>query len=316
MEHEANPGESVLIVGLGALATLFAARLGAAGHAVTMLGTWSEGLRALHDGGARLLESDGHELRVPVTASDDPRACAGAKHALVLVKSWQTERAARQLLGCLRKDGLALTLQNGLGNRETLAIRLGTERVALGSTTAGATLLGPGLAKAGGEGTISVEAHPRINPVRQALIRAGFRVEVGRDALALIWSKLVVNSAINPLTAILRVSNGQLLERPAARRLLHALAKETAAVALAENADLALSDPVQMVETVATRTASNHSSMFQDVQRGAVTEIDAICGAITRAGREHRIPTPMNEACWHLVQALTQTPAAAPKPGT
>jgi 2-dehydropantoate 2-reductase len=91
--------------------------------------------------------------------------------------------------------------------------------------------------------------------------------------------------------------------------LLRTLAEETAAVAQAEKIELASSDPVRMVEAVALRTASNHSSMFQDVQRGAPTEIDAICGAVARAGRKHRIPTPMNQACWQLVQALTQTPS-------
>jgi 2-dehydropantoate 2-reductase len=249
---------------------------------------------------------DGHQFRIPVLASNDPRDCAGAELALVLVKSWQTERAAHQLRECLAADGLALTIQNGLGNREILVEHLGASRVALGSTTTGATLLGPGLAKAGGEGTLSIEGHDRLGPLQQALRRAGFRLDVVQDARALIWSKLVVNSAINPLTAILRVPNGQLLERPAAREMLHALALETAAVAQAEQIDLANSDPVQLVENVARGTAANHSSMFQDIQRGAPTEIDAICGAVTRAGLQHSIPTPFNTACWRLVQALSE----------
>jgi len=308
MSPEEVQPESLLIVGTGALATLFAARLGRAGYAVTMLGTWSDGLGALRRGGARLVDSSGREQRVHVQAFDDPQACKSAKYALVLVKSWQTERAAGQLAACLADDGLALTLQNGLGNREILAARLGHERVALGSTTTGATLLGPGLAKSGGEGILSLESHTRLEPLQEALVAAGFQVEVVQDARALIWSKLIVNSAINPLTAILRIPNGQLLDRPAARWLLRALAEETAAVAKAEHIKLASSDPVQLVENVAMHTASNHSSMFQDVQRGAPTEIDAICGAVTRTGRKHNIPTPMNQACWQLVQALTQAP--------
>jgi len=299
---------SILIVGVGALATLFASRLGRAGYAVKMLGTWPDGLLALRKSGARLVEADGREQRVPVVATDDPQLCRDARYALVLVKSWQTERAAAQLAGCLADAGLALTLQNGLGNREILAARLGHERVALGSTTTGATLLGPGLARSGGEGLVSIEAHERLGPLQQALTAAGFQVEVVQDARALIWSKLVVNSAINPLTAILRIPNGQLLERPAARLLLRALAEETAAVASAEQIKLGASDPVRMVENIALRTAANHSSMFQDVQRGAPTEIDAICGAVARVGQQHRIPTPMNQACWQLVQALTQAP--------
>jgi len=308
MDREMTARDGILVVGTGAMATLFAARLGLAGHAVTMLGSWPEALAALRADGARIVDEHGHERRVKVAVSDAPRDCRGARNALVLVKSWQTEQAARALADCLDEDGLTLTLQNGLGNREILAASLGMRRVALGSTTTGATLLGPGLAKTGGEGILSIEAHPNVGPLQAALRGAGFQVESVPDARALIWSKLVVNSAINPLTAILRVPNGQLLKRPAARRLLRALAEETAAVARAEHVSLATSDPVGMVETVALRTAANHSSMFQDVQRGAPTEIDAICGAVALAGRQHSVPTPMNQACWHLVQALTQVP--------
>jgi 2-dehydropantoate 2-reductase len=306
MSDEMTAGEGILVVGTGAMATLFAARLGRAGHAVTMLGYWPEALAALRINGARLVDDGGRESRVRVTVCSDPHDCRGAKYALVLVKSWQTEQAARVLAECLAEGGLALTLQNGLGNREILAARLGAQRVALGSTTTGATLLGPGLAKSGGEGVVSIEAHSRMSPLQAALRRAGFQVEIVPDARALIWTKLVVNSAINPLTAILRIPNGQLLERPAARQLLRALAEETAAVAHAEQVRLPPSDLVDMVETVALRTATNHSSMFQDVQRGAPTEIDAICGAVTLAGRKHSVPTPVNQTCWHLVQALTQ----------
>jgi 2-dehydropantoate 2-reductase len=298
----------ILIVGTGALATLFAARLALAGHGITLLGTWQGGLNALHQNGARLMEADGTEQRFPVRATNDPLECRGAKQALVLVKAWQTERAAHLLSDCLARDGLAITLQNGLGNYEMLAKELGESRVALGSTTTGATLLGPGLVRAGGEGKISIEAHPALGPVDEALRSANFKVEVVEDAKALIWGKLIVNAAINPLTALLRVPNGELLQRPAARALLRALAEEAAAVAAAEGVKLAFSDPAAMAEEVARQTAANHSSMFQDVQRGAPTEIDAICGAITRAGELHGIPTPINRACWQLVQALVRAP--------
>jgi 2-dehydropantoate 2-reductase len=108
--------DNILIVGTGALATLFAARLAQAGHRITMLGTWKEGLTALQKHGARLIDANGNEHHFEVNAISDPRECNGEKHALVLVKAWQTERVAEQLKECLAEDGLAVTLQNGLGN--------------------------------------------------------------------------------------------------------------------------------------------------------------------------------------------------------
>ncbi len=306
--------EGVLVVGTGALACLFAARLAAVGARVTLLGTWREGLDALRGHGVRVVQADGSERAYEVRATDDVAECVGARLALVLVKSWQTGRAARQLAACLATEGLALTLQNGLGNREKLTEALGDaspqgkaqgeERVALGVTTTGATLVGPGRVRPGGEGVISLGAHPRLNPLANLLERAGFAVEVLPEANDLLWSKLVINAAINPLTALLRVPNGELLARPSAQSLMDAAAREAAAVARALGRGLTFSDPVAAAQAVAQRTAVNHSSMFQDVQRGAPTEIDAICGAIVAAGEGCGVATPVNRTLWLLVKAL------------
>lgn len=294
----------ILIVGTGALGNLFAARLVQAGHSVTMLGTWKEGLDAIRSNGVQILDSTGTQLSFPVNATDNPGACVEIKYALVLVKAWQTERAAHQLKECLADDGLAVTLQNGLGNRETLIQSLGLERVALGVTTTGATLLGPGSVKAGGEGPISIERNPAIGPLEAALQSAGFDVRLVDNAQSLVWGKLVISSAINPLTALLKVSNGELLERPSAREVMAELARETARVAYAEEIDLPFEDPVAAAEDVARKTAANQSSMLQDILRGATTEIDSICGAVVTYGQKHRIPTPANWDCWKLVRAM------------
>jgi 2-dehydropantoate 2-reductase len=184
------------------------------------------------------------------------------------------------------EDGLAVTLQNGLGNIEILNQHLGGERTALGVTTTGATLLSPGLARAGGEGAVSIEDHPRLGPLTEALRAASFNVDVVADARALAWGKLVINAAINPLTALLRVPNGELLERPEARALMGALAREVAAVASAMGIGTGgaplrpYDDPARAAEDVASRTAANHSSMYQDIQRGAPprsTRRGAVC---------------------------------------
>ncbi len=294
----------MLIVGTGAMACLFAARLSASGSEVTLLGTWREGIEALRRGGVTLVDQEGHEQTYPVCATDDPAECAGAHSALVLVKSWQTERAAMQLAGCLAPDGIALTLQNGMGNREKLIKALGAQRVALGVTTIGANLLGPGRVRLAGDGVISLSVHSRLGGMSDKLRMAGFIVETAPDPDSLLWGKLVINAAINPLTALLSVPNGALLERPTMRALMTTVAREAAAVAVALGVHLPYPDPVVAVETIARRTAANRSSMLQDVLRGAPTEIDAICGAIVTAGEQTGVPTPVNRTLWQLVKAL------------
>ena len=296
---------SLLLVGTGALASLFGARLAAAGVHVTMLGTWPEGLAALGEHGVRLVEAGSAERAWPVRVAADPAECRDIPYALVLVKAWQTGRAAQQLAVCLPVDGLALTLQNGWGNRETLAQALGPQRVALGTTTLGATLLAPGVVRAGGQGPVTLGSHPRVGPLAGLLAEAGFDVRMAEDVAGLAWGKLVINAAINPLTALLRVPNGELLTRPEARELMGLAAAEAAAVGIAQGLRLPFTDPVAAAEDVACRTAANHSSMYQDVQRGRPSEIDAICGAVVQAGQRVGVPTPVNRTLWLLVRAAS-----------
>lgn len=303
-----DSSNSILILGTGAMACLFAARLSAAKYSVIMLGTWLKGLEALEQHGVRVVEADDREQAFPVQVARSSRTFGKVRYAFVLVKSWQTERAAQQLAECLAPDGLVLCLQNGLGNRETLSEIIGAGRVVIGTTTAGATLLEPGRVRPAGEGVVSLGAHPGVTTLAKALRVAGFIVENAPDANALLWGKLVINAAINPLTAILGIRNGELLERKTAHSLLTATAREAAAVAVAQGVHLPYPDPVIAAETIARRTAHNLSSMLQDIQRGAPTEIDAICGAIVQAGEQTGVPIPINRTLWQLVKAMTDKP--------
>jgi 2-dehydropantoate 2-reductase len=294
----------LLVVGTGAMACLFAARLAGMGADVTMQGSWLEGLNALKTNGVRLLDLDNHEYRFPVRVieeSDDPGTYT---EAIVLVKSWQTARVATQLEGLLTKSGIALTLQNGLWNYETLAAVLGEERVALGVTTVAARLLEPGYVKHTGAGKVTLGINPRLEVLAEVLTKAGFQVESVADPRSLLWGKLVINAAINPLTAILKIPNGELLSQPDTRELLSEVATEAEFVAYHNGVRLPYPDPIEAVEQVARNTAANYSSMLQDVLSGRPTEIDAINGAIVREAEKVGIPTPVNRVLWHLVKGL------------
>ena len=293
--------EKILIVGTGAMASLFAARLAGVAE-VTLLGTWDAGLDALEMRGVRLVETDETEESFPVRVARSPEACTGAKLAIVLVKSWQTRRAADQLAECLHPQGIALTLQNGLGNRETLENALGGERVGFGVTTAGATILEPGCVRSGGEGPIHFRPHPSMTPLVELLTHAGFVMDPVEDVLGLLWGKLVINAAINPLTALLEVPNGALLASSSIMEVMVRAAEETAAVAASLRVKLPFADPGVQVMDVARSTGENSSSMLQDIHRGAPTEIDAINGAVVREGERAGVSTPINWTLWHLVQ--------------
>ncbi len=285
----------VLLFGTGAMSCLFAARLAGVAQ-VTMIGTWAEGIEAIRQRG--ILFEDSQTLRpVPVEAEYLGATLASSGIAVILVKSWQTERIAGHLSQYLSSDGFAVSLQNGLGNLELLG-----GRAFPGTTAEGATLLGPGHVRAGGAGpTHMVAPEWAIDLFRSA----GFECYRCRaqEAESLLWGKLTVSCGINALTALLRVPNGELLNRPNAADLMIRAAKECAAIAGAKGIVLPFADPAARVREVAEKTATNQSSMLQDILRGAPTECDAINGAIVSEGRRLGIPTPVNDILWQLVQA-------------
>jgi 2-dehydropantoate 2-reductase len=294
--------EPVLIIGAGAMACLFAGSLIEAGIPVIMLDDWVAGIDALNTYGLRVISSSGQEKSFPVNAFSDISAVPTTTLALVLIKTWQTETASAWLNTCLSSKGLAVSLQNGLGNYEILVQALGPERVGVGITTLGATLLEPGRVRTHSIGEVVLGHHPRISLLMDVLSAAGFNVSTVQDIAGLLWGKLIINAAVNPLTALLNISNGQLLDLPEARDLIHRLAAETESVATALNIQIPF-EPVNRIYEVLRLTANNSSSMLQDLQRGAPTEVDAINGAVTRFGEDLGVAVPYNRAVWQLVRA-------------
>jgi 2-dehydropantoate 2-reductase len=300
--HRSNHNQ-ILIRGTGALACLFAARFAAKGITVNMLGTWAEGIEALSKRGVTIIDTKGNESNYPVFASNNPKDFPDKKTTLVLVKSYQTSIAANQLKDCLSEEGIALTLQNGLGNREKLARILGGDRVAIGVTSIGATLLKPGYVKEGGKGIIIIPQMKKLQNITILFNEAGFEVKHDENTNSIIWRKLIINSAINPITAILKVKNGELLKLETIRELLISTIQEGNTVSKSLNIDLSYADLIDTLMTTLELTANNRSSMLQDLDRGTQTEIDAISGEIAKIGDQYNIPTPINQTLWHLIKA-------------
>ncbi|MDX1502256.1 MAG: 2-dehydropantoate 2-reductase [Thermoanaerobaculia bacterium] len=291
---------TVSVFGTGALGMLFAARLARSGARVLLAGTWSDCLAAVARDGIEVVEPGGvWRQRVAETTrrpNPDDAPHRRADVALVLVKSWQTCAVAAAAASA---GEVLLTLQNGLGNVASLARRAGTRRVVQGLCSHGATVLAPGRVGDGGGGEVVL---PAGRVALTALLReAGFAVRETADLERAVWEKLAVNCAINPVTALAGVRNGALLERSALRERALAAARETAAVAAARGVGPA-GDVARRVLAVARRTGGNHSSMLQDLRRGAPTEIDAICGAVVRAGAELGLPTPVNRRLLEAVR--------------
>jgi 2-dehydropantoate 2-reductase len=241
------------------------------------------------------------EVEIVDRTTAPPRDMPPVEIVLVCVKSPGTAWAAEVAARILAPSGVAVTLQNGLGHVDVLAHALGPARSAQGVTSEGARWEGDRLIRAG-QGITHLAPHDRDAASRPLLValaslleQAGFPARVSDDARSLVWRKLVANAAINPLTALLRITNGELLEHKAAATA-DAIAREVAAVACASGVAISAHEAPEIWRQVARTSAANRSSMLQDMERGKATEIDAICGAVAREGQRVGVPTPLCSA--------------------
>lgn len=229
---------------------------------------------------------------------------------LLTVKAYDTRHAGEDI--SRNVPGVpVLSLQNGLDNIDVLATLLGEERVLAGTTAHGIRLLGPGRLEHTGRGRTRLGTPfpggdtELVERLCKALTCAGMPARVSSDIRSEIWRKGVVNAGINPLTALLGVRNGAVVEDPHLRECAVTLSRE------AERVGYALGHRVEgsvdLMLEVAEMTASNRSSMLQDMERGRRTEIDAITGVIVREGERHRVDVTANRTVHMLVQAMERT---------
>lgn len=298
----------IAIVGPGSMGLLFACRLAQADADVFLLDYKAERAQAINADGVKIDDDSGSQT-VKVVATADPAMLAGADLALVCVKAYRTAEVAKLLAAHLPAGARAMTVQNGAGNVETLADALGPDRVLGGITSEGANVLGPGHVRHAGRGVTHVG--PMVgapddfcHQVNDLLTKAGFDSHLAEGVQNLIWTKLVINVGINPLTAILDVPNGQLVELEASAKLMELAVAEAVAVGKAKGVTFLQEDMLENVREVARRTAKNVSSMRADVLAKRQTEVEFINGIICRAGSEVGVATPVNETLTLLVKAI------------
>jgi len=197
-----------------------------------------------------------------------------------------------------------VTVQNGFDPHGE-ALKLFGQRAVHAVTTIAATRLDDSTVRVHSWGRFVVGSRLGttvcVERVAQVLDRAGFEVQTVSDIDGWIWRKLAINACINPLTALLRVRNGALRLEP-----LYTLCRDIVVevIEVAKRLGIDIGDVVDELDRVLSETSGNLSSMLQDVLRGRRTEIDWICGAVTRLGKEVGLRTPLNEALWRLVKAL------------
>lgn len=300
----------VAVLGAGALGSLVAARLATGDATVTLVGRPGRHLDAIEADGLVLERPDGVHQTVPLDATTDHGAVADADLLVLAVKSYDTATALADVASHLDHQQV-LTLQNGLGNAETVADFVDPGRVIAGTTSHGATRPQPGHVRHAGVGDTVIgryfaENDGVVGSIAATFSGAGIETAVTATIRDAVWEKVLINVGINATTALARVPNGHLVRYAEGERLLEAAVTEAVAVATAEGRTVS-EDVVDRARTVAKRTSTNRSSMRQDVESGSRTEIAALNGAIVARGADHGIETPVNATLTDLVSLWETT---------
>jgi 2-dehydropantoate 2-reductase len=301
----------IAVLGAGSIGLLFGTLLHESGNEVTLYNRNRSIVRAVRRNGARVREGR-RLIRTSVPIETPPKRLRGHDCVIVTVKAYDTSDVARKYHGKVESGTAVLSLQNGLGNYETLSHHLGKGKMVVGSTTEAALMERPGIVVHTGHGKTWLGEYDgtdssRCHQIGQLLRKSGLPASTTRDIRSVLWTKAIVNSAINPLSALTHLNNGQLGQSEPLRSIMKETIYEGTAVARAERVGLDSGQLMRFTRRVLHATSQNKSSMLQDIESRKRTEIEQLNGMIIRYGKEHGIQTPLNRVLLDLVKTLERS---------
>ncbi len=299
-----NSWPKIAVVGAGAVGGYFGGLFARAGAPVILIGRPSFVEAVQKDG--LLLDTTAFKERVKVEASTDLSAARGAEIVLFCVKTTDTASTAKELASILRPGAILVSMQNGADNAEQIHAASGLKALAA-AVYVGASVPAPGVIKH--EGRCDIVLGPENEPTRRVadiFNRAKIPARISQNLMGELWTKLVWNCALNALSALGKVTYGEILASTEARQLVEGTVYEVLAVAKAAGIKPpGLEDPQAALAgayKIAQAMSGTRSSTSQDMMRGKKTEIDSLNGFIMRKGRELGVPTPLNHALYTLVK--------------
>ena len=288
----------IVMMGSGGVGGYYGARLQQAGHEVAFVARGAHA-EAMRKNGLRIRSELG-DAQLSVRVLEDPAQAGPADLAVVAVKLWDTEAAARAVARVPR--AAVVSLQNGVDKDEVLAGALGRDRVLGGVTHIAAVIAEPGVIAQTGKlqrvtlGELDGSRTPRLQATADAFRSAGVETVVSDDIRRVTWEKFVFLSALSGLTALTRKPIGEVRANPATRSLLLEALREAVAVARAEGAGLDDAFAQKQLETVDSLPAGMLSSMAQDLLRGRRLELPWLSGAVVRRAEKHGLRVPAHQA--------------------
>lgn len=302
----------ICMLGTGSLGSTIGGTLAQGGSEVYFVDQWKEHIDKINENGLKMTDEK-EDWYVKVDARTSAEGMGPVDLVIVLVKSFATKEAVSQLkeTNVIGENTLVMSLQNGLGNEETIAEVVGEANVISGKTYVGGRLLSPGYVSAGVKGKytyigeLTGEITDRIQAVCDEFNKAGLLCEVSDNIKGLIWDKLLINVAAGALCGITRLPYGPLYEEEYIKETAVAAIQEGIDVAKAAGVKLKSEDPEYPWYAASEGIPETFkTSILQSLELKRPTEIDFINGSVVEWGKKFGIPTPVNRTLVTCVKGI------------
>ncbi len=295
-----------VIMGSGGIGGYFGARLSQAGEDVWFVARGNH-LAEMRKHGLRVNSTAGNFTVPPGTMTDDVASIGTADVVLFCVKSYDTESAARQLIPILRDGSLIIPLQNGVDNGDKIRKSISCGDVYGGVAYISTRITAPGeIMEVGGFQRIvfgpqlpAINAH--ANVVHQAFLRAGVKSQLQDDITRELWRKLIFIASMGSLTALSRLTHGEILANQGMVSLMFDAMREVQLVAWKLGVEVEPVDEPRVLEGLKRFSDDTRSSMYFDLAAGKPLEIEALNGTVVRLGEQLGIPTPIHRVIYSVL---------------
>ncbi len=291
----------IAIIGAGAIGSLFGGLLKRAGFDCILIGRKSH-VDSIRKNGLFISGID--EFNVDIEVSCDPLDAKGSDLFIITTKAYDTKNVISEIIPIIKDNSIVMSLQNGAGNIEEISRYIRNEKVIGAITSMGAFVEEPGKIQFRGKGTTiigsTVDENKEATQIKDIFNRAGIMARLSNDIKRDIWSKVIINSAINTIASILDGENGILLDENL-MQIVKGVTTEGKAILQKEGIDIS-DDIFENTVEVINNTSKNINSTLSDLRKGKKTEIDYIAGKIIELGEKWNIPTPYNLALLNMIK--------------
>ncbi len=305
-----NKNVKVAVLGAGAMGCLFGGLLAEKGLNVVLIDVWKDHVDAINKNGLKM-DGQGGDRFIKIKATIDPKSLGTVDVIIIMCKATALEQALLNAKNIIGDKTVLMSFQNGIGHEAIMQKIAGKDKVLGGTTTQASNILGPGNIKNHASlpswiGEYEGGMSDRVKDLAETFTAHGLETIASDNVKKKKWMKLFALTAVGPLSAIFDMHHTELYitnkESKLARELGKQIILETRKVAQADGVEVSEDECLEMFHKIVDSNQTNKSSMAFDIQYKRKSEIDFINGSVSKIGKKHGVPTPLNDMLYKIIK--------------